>query len=131
MKNVIKKVESTGNRRLLLTERGSAFGYNNLVSDFRSIPIMRKFGYPVIYDVSHSVQMPGGLGSRSGGTREFIPPLIMAAVAVGSDAIFIEVHKNPGSALCDGPNMISLKKLKEILKLIKMVEGAGRRMRCQ
>jgi len=129
IKNIIKKVESTGNKRLLLTERGTSFGYNNLVSDFRSILIMRKSGYPVVYDASHSVQIPGGLGTKSGGMREFIPPLIMAAVSVGSDAIFIEVHKNPGRALCDGPNMMSLKGLEEILPLIKVAQGLGRSFR--
>jgi len=129
VKNIIKKVESAGSRKLLLTERGTLFGYNNLVSDFRSIIIMKKFGYPVVYDVSHSVQIPGGLGPKSGGMREFIPPLMVAAASVGSDAIFIEAHKNPNRALCDGPNMISLKTLGEVLKLTKTAQGLGRNFR--
>lgn len=119
MKNVIEKIESAGNKKILLTERGSSFGYNNLVSDFRSVIIMKGFGYPVIYDGSHSVQIPGGLGTRSGGMREFIPPLIMAAIAVGVDGIFVEVHKDPDRSLCDGPNMLSLKALEKILGQIK------------
>jgi len=129
MANAVKKVESTGNRRLLLMERGTVFGYNNLVNDFRSIIIMKNFGYPVIYDAGHSAQMPGGLGNKSGGRREFIPPLTAAAISVGCDGIFLEVHKNPNKALCDGPNMVSLKKLKEVLKIAKEAQGLGRRMR--
>jgi 2-dehydro-3-deoxyphosphooctonate aldolase (KDO 8-P synthase) len=131
VKNIIQKVESTGNKKLLLTERGAMFGYNNLVSDFRSIVIMRRFGYPVAYDAGHSVQMPGGMGSKSGGAREFIPYLIMAGIAVGSDAIFVEVHENPDRALCDGPNMLSLATLKTVVEHMKVAEGIGRRMRCQ
>lgn len=127
--NVVKKAESAGADKLLLTERGTAFGYNNLVSDFRSVLVMKKFGYPVIYDAGHSVQIPGGLRDKSGGMREFIPPLIAAAVAVGSDAIFIEVHENPDAALCDGPNMISLEALEEVLELMKAGEALGRRFR--
>jgi len=129
MRNVIKKVESTGNRRLLLTERGTSFGYNNLISDFRSVVIMRKFGYPVIYDASHSAQIPGGLGTKSGGMREFIPPLIAAAASVGCDGIFIEAHRNPDKALCDGPNMISLKTLRKTIRLMKVAQGVGRSFR--
>lgn len=124
MQNVIKKIEAAGNKNILITERGVSFGYNNLVSDFRSIMIMRDLGYPVIYDASHSVQLPGGEGKRSGGERRFIPSLILAAVAVGADAIFIEVHENPSKGLCDGPNMLALKDLKEILVKIKKVERA-------
>jgi len=127
--NAIKKAESAGTDKLLLTERGTAFGYNNLVSDFRSVVVMKKFDYPVIYDASHSVQIPGGLRTKSGGMREFIPPLIAAAVAVGSDGIFIEVHENPDAALCDGPNMISLEALEEVLELMKAGEELGRRFR--
>lgn len=126
MKNVIKKVESAGNRNILITERGVSFGYNNLVSDFRSILIMKEFGYPVIYDATHSIQMPGGLGDRSGGESRFIPYLSMAAVACGADAIFVEVHENPGKALSDGPNMIKLSELKDMLLKIKRVEKAVR-----
>lgn len=124
MENIIKKIEKAGNRNILLTERGVSFGYNNLVSDFRSILIMKKFGYPVIYDASHSVQLPGGLGRTSGGERDFIPHLAMAAAAAGADGIFIEVHRNPERAPCDGPNMIFMKDLKELLIKIKRVERA-------
>ena len=124
MVNVIKKIEGTGNKQILLTERGASFGYNNLVSDFRSIMIMRDFGYPVIYDASHSVQLPGGEGTKSGGEKRFIPNLVLAAAAVGVDGIFIEVHENPDKAPCDGPNMLALKDLKELLIKIKKVERA-------
>jgi len=108
IKNIIDKFTSTGNHNLLVTERGTSFGYNNLVADMRSISIMQGFGFPVIYDATHSVQLPGGLGSRSGGQREFIEPLARAAVAAGCNAVFTEVHENPDQALCDGPNMLSL-----------------------
>jgi len=124
MENIIKKIEKTGNKKILLTERGVSFGYNNLVSDFRSILIMRKFGYPVVYDASHSVQFPGGLGNKSGGEREFIPHLALAASAVGVDGIFIEVHKKPTGAPCDGPNMLFIKDLKKLLIKVKRVEKA-------
>jgi 2-dehydro-3-deoxyphosphooctonate aldolase (KDO 8-P synthase) len=122
--NIIKKIESAGNKNILLTERGVSFGYNALVSDLRSILIMKRTGYPVIYDAGHSVQIPGGLEYKSGGEREFIPHLALAAAACGTDAIFIEVHKKPDRALCDGPNMIALKDLKPLLKKIKAVEKA-------
>ena len=104
MKHVIEKVESTGNRNIVVTERGTSFGYNTLVNDFRSLPIMRAFGYPVIFDATHSVQKPGGMFHYSGGEPEFIFPLARAAMAVGVDGIFMEVHPNPSAALCDGPN---------------------------
>ena len=123
MQQVIKKLESTGNKNILLTERGVSFGYNNLVSDFRSLVIMKDFGYPVIYDASHSVQLPGGKGSASGGERQFIKPLALAATSVGCNGIFIEVHKNPDDALCDGPNMIPLAELSELLKTLKEIDG--------
>jgi len=126
MENVIKKVESAGSHKILITERGASFGYNNLVSDFRSLVIMRRFGYPVVYDGSHSVQLPGGQGSKSGGEREFIPVLVLAAVVAGADAIFLEVHENPPKAPCDGPNMLFLKDLKDLLIKIKKVERAIR-----
>ena len=126
MGHAIEKIESAGNERILLTERGVSFGYNNLVSDFRSILIMRGFGYPVIFDATHSVQMPGGLGDRSGGERKFIPSLAMAAVTCGADAIFAEVHENPDRARSDGPNMIRLDDLEGILVKIKRVEKAAR-----
>jgi 2-dehydro-3-deoxyphosphooctonate aldolase (KDO 8-P synthase) len=126
IKNIIEKFTSTGNHSLLVTERGTSFGYNNLVVDMRSIPIMQGFGFPVIYDATHSVQLPGGLGNCSGGQREFIEPLGRAAVAAGCDAVFMEVHEDPNSALCDGPNMLSIdsfielsKKLTELNKLVK------------
>lgn len=121
---IIKKIESAGNRKILVTERGACFGYNNLVSDFRSLGIMREFGYPVIYDATHSIQLPGGKGSASGGQREFVAPLARAAVAFGCDGLFLEVHPDPDNAPCDGPNMINLKELEQLLKQIKKIEGA-------
>ncbi|MDD5449871.1 MAG: 3-deoxy-8-phosphooctulonate synthase [Candidatus Omnitrophica bacterium] len=124
MENIIKKIEKAGNRNILLTERGVSFGYNNLVSDFRSILIMKRCGYPVIYDASHSVQLPGGLGEKSGGEREFIAPLALAAAAAGANGIFIEVHEDPRKAPCDGPNMLFLKDLKSLLIRIKKIERA-------
>jgi 2-dehydro-3-deoxyphosphooctonate aldolase (KDO 8-P synthase) len=105
---VVDKAFSTGNRKVLLTERGAMFGYNNLVVDFRSLPILRRLGCPVVLDVTHSVQLPGGQGNCSGGQREFIPPLARAGVAVGVDALFMEVHPDPAKALCDGPNSLPL-----------------------
>lgn len=116
MKNLVDKFTSTGNRRLLITERGSSFGYNNLVVDYRGLPIMRSLGCPVIFDVTHSLQLPGGQGQRSGGQREFAGPLARAAVAVGVDGLFMEVHPEPDKALCDGPNMIPLDKVPQLLK---------------
>lgn len=118
VRNIIDKFVSTGNRNLLITERGSSFGYNNLVVDFRSFPIMRSFGYPVIFDVTHSLQLPGGQGSCSGGQREYAEPLARAAVAAGVDGLFMEVHPEPEKALCDGPNMIRLDELPALLKII-------------
>jgi 2-dehydro-3-deoxyphosphooctonate aldolase (KDO 8-P synthase) len=119
MKNIIEKFVSTGNRNLLITERGTSFGYNNLVVDFRGLPIMRSFGYPVIFDVTHSLQLPGGRGSSSGGQREFAEPLARAAVAAGVDGLFMEVHPEPEKALCDGPNMIPLPDLGKMLASLK------------
>ena len=116
--NVINKVEKAGNSKILITERGASFGYNNLVSDMRSIPIMQDFGYPVIYDATHSVQLPGGDGKSSGGERQFVPVLSRAAVAAGCDGLFIEVHENPSRALCDGPNSIALKDLEDLLRQV-------------
>jgi 2-dehydro-3-deoxyphosphooctonate aldolase (KDO 8-P synthase) len=115
MRNIVDKFTSTGNRRLLLTERGSSFGYNNLVVDYRGLPIMRALGYPVIFDVTHSLQLPGGRGQSSGGQREFAGPLARAAVAVGIDGLFMEVHPEPDRALCDGPNMIALDAVPQLL----------------
>ncbi|MFH0763445.1 MAG: 3-deoxy-8-phosphooctulonate synthase [Candidatus Omnitrophota bacterium] len=126
MKHVIKKIESAGNKKIILTERGVSFGYNNLVSDFRSIVIMKEFGYPVIYDATHSVQMPGGLGDKSGGERRFIPYLSMAAAACGADGIFIEVHEDPDRALSDGPNMVKLKEVGAMLAKLKKIKKAAR-----
>jgi len=122
IKTVIKKIESTGNHKILLTERGVSFGYNNLVSDFRSVAIMRRTGYPVVFDASHSVQQPGGLGYASGGQKEFIPLLARCAVAAGCDAIFIEVHPNPKRALSDGPNMLALNQLEKLLVDLKAID---------
>ena len=121
---IIKKIESTGNRRIIITERGYCFGYNNLVSDFRSLGVMRKFGYPVFYDATHSVQLPGGQVTTSGGQREFVAGLSRAAVAFGCDGLFLEVHPNPAHALCDGPNMIDLAQLKKLLQQIKKINEA-------
>ncbi|MFC1808651.1 3-deoxy-8-phosphooctulonate synthase [Candidatus Omnitrophota bacterium] len=121
MKNAVNKVRATGNKKILLTERGTMFGYNNLVSDFRSIPLMKKIGIPVVFDATHSVQIPGGLGTASGGNREFIPLLARCGIVSGVDALFLEVHKNPARAKCDGPNSLKLSNLRELLKeLIKI-----------
>jgi len=122
MKNVIDKVQSTGNNNLVLTERGASFGYNNLVTDIRAFPIMRSFGFPVVFDATHSVQLPGGSGKTSGGQREFIPPLARAAVAAGVDGIFFEVHEDPDNALCDGPNSMPLDSLKELLVQLQSID---------
>jgi 2-dehydro-3-deoxyphosphooctonate aldolase (KDO 8-P synthase) len=121
MKNVVEKIKSVGNENILLTERGSCFGYNNLVVDFRGIRIMKDFGYPVIFDATHSVQLPGGAGRSSSGEREFIPYLTFAAVSVGCDGLFMEVHTQPQNALCDGPNMLSLDKLPQVLRQAKAI----------
>ena len=120
MSNVIKKLEDSGNKKILITERGASFGYNTLVSDMRSIPIMSKFGFPIVFDATHSVQQPGGMGERSGGQREFVPHLSRAAIAVGVGAIFIETHDDPDNAPSDGPNMVPLSEIKNLLK--KLVE---------
>ena len=125
MKNVVEKIESAGNKNILLTERGSSFGYQNLVSDFRAIPIMQSFGYPVVFDATHSVQLPGGLGHVSGGQAEFIPVLSRCAVAAGADALFMEVHENPKAAKSDGPNNLALSNLKELLIVLKQIRQAA------
>ena len=127
MRHVVKKIEAVGNKNIILTERGVSFGYNNLVSDFRSVLIMKDLGYPVIYDATHSVQMPGGLGDKSGGESAFIPYLAMAAVACGVDGIFVEVHEDPKKALSDGPNMVRLQDLEKMLIKLKKVERAAPR----
>lgn len=123
VKNVIDKVTSTGNHQMLVTERGFSFGYNNLVVDMRSLVIMQKFGYPVVFDATHSVQLPGGLGSSSGGQREFITYLSRAAAATGIDALFMEVHPEPDNALCDGSNMLNLSVLPSLLKQVKLIDN--------
>jgi 2-dehydro-3-deoxyphosphooctonate aldolase (KDO 8-P synthase) len=122
IQHAIKKVESTGNNRIIVTERGTSFGYNTLVNDFRAIPIMKTFGYPVVFDATHSVQKPGAMPGYSGGEREFILPLAKAALAVGADGIFMEVHMNPGKALCDGDNSVPLDDLPFMLKTLKKIE---------
>ena len=116
MKNVVKKLEEAGSEKILLTERGASFGYNNLVVDMRSFPIMRSTGYPVIFDATHSVQLPGGAGTSSAGNREYVEFLARGAAGVGVDGFFMEVHDNPEEALCDGPNMVYLDKLEDLLK---------------
>lgn len=126
MGNIVKKIESAGNHRILLTERGASFGYNNLVSDMRAIPIMQRFGYPVIFDATHSVQLPGGQGTSSGGQREFVPTLAKAAVAAGCDGLFMEVHPNPDTALSDGPTMVPLGELAALLRQVKAIEAVVR-----
>ena len=122
MTNVIKKIEDSGNRNILITERGASFGYNTLVSDMRALPIMSKFGFPIVFDATHSVQQPGGMGDKSGGQREFVPYLARAAIAVGVGAIFIETHENPDNAPSDGPNMVPLKDLKSLLKKLTEID---------
>lgn len=121
VKHIIDKFLSTGNHDIFITERGTSFGYNNLVVDFRAFSIMRSFGYPVIFDVTHSLQLPGGQGSSSGGQREFAEPLARAAVAAGVDGLFFEVHPEPDKALCDGQNMIKLDDVENMLKTIHAI----------
>ena len=123
VKNIIDKFTSTGNQNIFITERGSTFGYNNLVVDYRAFPIMRSFGYPVIFDVTHSLQLPGGMGKSSGGQREFAEPLARAAVSAGIDGLFLEVHPDPLHALCDGPNMMRLDTVAKLLKTCRELDG--------
>jgi len=122
IKNAAEKAASTGNDKIIITERGVSFGYNNLVADMRSLPIMREFGYPVVFDATHSVQLPGAGGTTSSGNREFVPHLTRAAVAVGVDALFMEIHACPDKALCDGPNMLSLDELSGLLKQVIKID---------
>jgi len=129
MKHAIEKVTSTGNRKIILTERGTTFGYNNLVTDFCSLAIMRRTGYPVVLDASHSVQQPGGLGQASGGRSEFIPLMARCGMAAGCNGLFMEVHSNPGQALSDAANMLSLKRLDGILGTLKKLDSLVRRER--
>ena len=124
MKNVITKLEESGNTNILLTERGTSFGYNNLVVDYTSMIEMKKFGYPVIFDATHSVQKPGGKGTSTGGNREYVEYLAKAAIAVGVDGIFIEVHPDPENALSDGPNMIALEDVKVLLQKLIAIQKA-------
>jgi 2-dehydro-3-deoxyphosphooctonate aldolase (KDO 8-P synthase) len=124
MKGVLDKAASTGNPRIMVTERGASFGYNNLVVDMRSFPVLRSFGFPVVFDVTHSVQRPGGLGDRSGGDAHFIDTLAPAGVAAGVDGLFMEVHENPARALSDGPNAYRLGRLEKLLKRLLAVDRA-------
>jgi len=127
MVNVTKKIEDSGNKNILVTERGASFGYNTLVSDMRSLPIMAKNGYPVVFDATHSVQQPGGMGDKSGGQREFVEYLARAAIAVGVAAVFMETHPDPDNAPSDGPNMVPLSKmpnlLEQLVKIDKLVKN--------
>jgi 2-dehydro-3-deoxyphosphooctonate aldolase (KDO 8-P synthase) len=121
MENVVEKATSQGNERVMITERGTSFGYNNLVVDFRGLPIMRSFGYPVVYDVTHSLQRPGGLGTSSGGESQFIEYLARAGVACGVDGVFMEVHDDPTRAKSDGPNSLPLERLAPLLERLKAI----------
>jgi 2-dehydro-3-deoxyphosphooctonate aldolase (KDO 8-P synthase) len=133
MVNVVEKVRASGCEDLLLTERGTSFGYNNLIVDFRGLPIMRAFGYPVVFDATHSVQLPGGQGDRSGGERQYVQALARAAVAVGVDALFMEIHEDPdrtledGRPLSDGPNMLRLDDLPRLLDDLRAIAGSPAR----
>ena len=120
--NIIDKIKSAGNENILITERGASFGYNNLIFDVRALPIMRAMGYPVIFDATHSVQLPGGAGTSSGGQREMVPYLARAAVAAGVDGLFMEVHPDPEKALCDGANSLYLSSLEGLLTKLKMID---------
>ena len=124
MGNVVKKLEDSGNKNIMLCERGSTFGYNTLVVDMTGILEMKKFGYPVVFDATHSVQKPGGKGTATGGNRDYVEPLAKAAVAAGADALFFEVHPDPDKALSDGPNMVKLDGFEELLKRIIKVYDA-------
>jgi len=121
-KNIVEKFQSAGGTELIITERGTSFGYNNLVVDFRAFPVMRRYGAPVVYDLTHSLQLPGGQGTASGGQREFAPAMLRAAAAVGIDGVFLEVHPDPEKALCDGPNMIKLDDVEVMLRTAKEID---------
>jgi 2-dehydro-3-deoxyphosphooctonate aldolase (KDO 8-P synthase) len=123
MRNVIDKILSAGNEQILVTERGASFGYNNLVSDMRSLVVMREMGYPVVFDATHSLQLPGGLGHASGGERKYIPALSRAGAATGIDALFMEVHENPDQALSDGPNSLALENFEALIRKIKEIDA--------
>ena len=122
MRNVVEKILSTGNRQILLTERGASFGYNNLVSDMRSLVVLRELGFPVVFDATHSLQLPGGLGNASAGERKYIPALARAGVAAGVDELFMEVHEDPDHALSDGPNSLRLKDFEGLLTVVKQLD---------
>jgi len=130
MANVVKKMESFGNSQLMLCERGASFGYNTLVSDMRSLPIMAKFGYPVVFDATHSVQQPGGAGASTGGERQFVPILARAAVSVGVASVFIETHQDPDHAPSDGPNMVRLQDLPRLLSELKEFDRLSKTYPC-
>ena len=125
MKNVVEKIRSTGSRRILLTERGSSFGYNNLVVDMKSVPVMHDLGCPVVFDATHSAQLPGGLGEATGGQREFVPVMARAAVAAGADGVFFEVHEDPDRALSDGPNSMRLDDMPDLLRRLLAIAAAA------
>jgi 2-dehydro-3-deoxyphosphooctonate aldolase (KDO 8-P synthase) len=125
--NIVDKIVSTGNDQVILTERGVSFGYNNLVSDMRSLVVMRELGYPVVFDATHSLQLPGGLGRASGGERKYIAPLARAGVAAGVDALFMEVHEDPDHALSDGPNSLPLKEFEGLIRMVKEIDGLLKR----
>ena len=127
VKNILGKASSTGNENIMITERGTTFGYNNLVADYRSLPILRKIGYPVIFDATHSVQLPGGMGTASGGQNDMVPYLSRAAVAVGVDGLFLEVHPNPECAKCDGPNSVRLDSLSDLLRIFMEIDEIVKR----
>ena len=131
VKNIVKKFLFSGNKKLILTERGTTFGYNNLVSDMRSIPIMKRTGFPVIYDATHSVQLPGGEGNSSGGQSEFVSVLAKAAVTTGISGLFIETHENPKNAPSDGLNMLPLKELGGLIHTIKLLDNLTKNERIQ
>ena len=126
IENVSSKISSTGNKKILLTERGTSFGYNNLVSDMRSLPIMKKTGYPVIFDATHSVQLPGGQGDKSGGQYEFVDTLAKAAVTTSISGLFMETHENPKNAPSDGPNMVPLKNLGKLIHSLKLYDNISK-----
>jgi 2-dehydro-3-deoxyphosphooctonate aldolase (KDO 8-P synthase) len=128
IENVVEKIASAGNRNILITERGTMFGYNNLVVDFRGLMIMRRTGYPIIFDATHSVQLPGGAGKSSGGQRDFAPLLARASVAAGADGIFLEVHPDPDHALCDGPNSLKLDTIYDLLSQLKSIHETINRL---
>jgi 2-dehydro-3-deoxyphosphooctonate aldolase (KDO 8-P synthase) len=127
MRNVVEKIRSTGNEQILVTERGASFGYNNLVSDMRALVVLGELGYPVVFDATHSLQLPGGLGHASGGERKYIPALARAGVAAGIDALFMEVHEDPEHALSDGPNSLALNDFEGLLRNVKQIDALVKR----